>query len=107
MKEISIFELKRLLDKNHPIQLIDVREEWEHREFNIGGLLIPMNTVIHHLDKLDLSKQIIFYCRSGNRSGIVANMLEKNYGLIDLYNLQGGMLEWEHHFKKNYQYINE
>jgi len=107
MKEINVIELKKLLDDNHPIQLIDVREEWEHAKFNIGGLLIPMGTIKHHFDKLDLSKKIVFYCRSGSRSGIVAKMLENKYGLKDIYNLKGGMLDWEMQYKKNYQYINE
>ena len=42
-------------------------------------------------------REVIVYCRSGNRSGQAAMMLEA-MGFIDVKNLQGGMLAWRQQF---------
>ncbi|MFN5932401.1 MAG: rhodanese-like domain-containing protein [Sphingobacteriales bacterium] len=40
---------------------------------------------------------MILYCRSGNRSGMAAMMLE-TMGFTHVKNLVGGMLAWEEKF---------
>ena len=64
------------LDKNQYI-LIDVREDFEHEEFNIGGQNIPQDET----EDLELlaDKKTIFYCASGIRSKAVANRLQKRF----------------------------
>jgi len=42
-------------------------------------------------------KEVIFYCRSGNRSGQAAMMLE-SMGFTNVKNLVGGMLAWQEKF---------
>lgn len=44
--------------------------------------------------KLDLSKPILVYCRSGNRSKSACSVLAR-LGATDLYNLRGGYSAWE------------
>ncbi len=39
-------------------------------------------------------KEVIVYCRSGNRSGMVQGLL-KSKGFTQVRNLQGGMLAWQ------------
>jgi rhodanese-related sulfurtransferase len=39
-------------------------------------------------------KEVILYCRSGNRSGVAAMFLE-TMGFKDTKNLLGGMLAWQ------------
>jgi rhodanese-related sulfurtransferase len=41
---------------------------------------------------------VICYCRSGNRSGIAAMVLEQ-LGFINTKNLEGGMLSWQEKYK--------
>lgn len=94
MKEITVGELNTLRNSGADFQLIDVREQNEFEIAQIGGELIPMNTVPQHVDKFSKDKQVIVHCRSGKRSGDVINWLEANHGFENLYNLAGGILAW-------------
>jgi rhodanese-related sulfurtransferase len=94
MKEISVQELKQLIDSKADFQLIDVREPHEVDICEIGGELIPMHDVPHNLDKISKDKQVVVHCRSGGRSGQIIQFLEKNHGFTNLYNLKGGILAW-------------
>jgi rhodanese-related sulfurtransferase len=42
-------------------------------------------------------KEVICYCRSGNRSGQACMILEQ-LGFSNVNNLAGGMLEWQNRF---------
>jgi rhodanese-related sulfurtransferase len=100
MDIISIEELHHRMNAGEQINLIDVREPYEHEEFNIGGLLHPLGRIMSaDVDAIEGLKdnEVIVYCRSGNRSGQAAMMLEA-MGFRDVKNLQGGMLAWRQQF---------
>ncbi len=94
MKEISVQELKQLIDHKTDFQLIDVREEYEYDEVNINGQLIPMGEVMDNVDKISKDKQVVVHCRSGKRSASVITALESQHGFTNLYNLTGGILAY-------------
>ena len=94
MKEITVLELKQLIDTKSDFQLIDVREGYEYDQANIGGEHIPMAEVPHSIDRIQTNKQVVVHCRSGGRSGNIIQWLEKNHGFENLYNLKGGILAW-------------
>ena len=94
MKEVTVQELKKLLDSKADVQLIDVREPHEYDFCNLEGELIPMADVPHVVDRIARDKQVIIHCRSGKRSGDIIQWLEKNKGFTNLYNLKGGILAW-------------
>jgi rhodanese-related sulfurtransferase len=94
MNSISPKELKGKLYNKEELFLIDVREEYEHNEFNIGGILIPINTVFEQLEKIPKNKPVVLYCAKGIRSAIVIQRLEEKYGYNNLINLTGGMYTW-------------
>jgi rhodanese-related sulfurtransferase len=48
MQTISSAELKKKLDANEAIVLVDVREPDEHALFNIGGTLLPLGNILSH-----------------------------------------------------------
>jgi rhodanese-related sulfurtransferase len=75
MKSITVLALKEKIDNKEDFQLIDVREPDEHREFNIGGKLIPLSDIVQHLDKIDTAKPVILYCRKGIRSQVAIQRL--------------------------------
>lgn len=81
------------MDKGEDFQLIDVREPHEAEICQIGGLLIPMNTVPDHIDEIARDKPVVIHCRSGARSGRIVEYLESQ-GYDNLYNLRGGILAW-------------
>jgi rhodanese-related sulfurtransferase len=100
MTTITADEVKFRLDSGEKLNLVDVREPHENAEFNIGGTLVPLGKVqtmqIDDIDELK-NEEVIVYCRSGNRSGQAALMLE-TFGFSDVKNLAGGMLAWKERF---------
>ncbi len=94
MKEISVQELKAMIDNNEDFQLIDVREMHEVEAANINGEHIPMGEVLHNLSKILKDKKVIVHCRSGARSGSIVQALESNFGYSNTYNLKGGIMAW-------------
>ena len=100
MEDITSEELKQRIENGEALNIIDVREEWEHDEFNIGGKLIPLATVPGHIESLSNLKEeeVIVYCRSGNRSGKAKQVFVSN-GFTKVRNLLGGMLEWQSKYK--------
>ena len=50
LNSISAISLRQKIDTAEDFQLIDVREPYEHEEFNIGGQLIPLNEICQHID---------------------------------------------------------
>ena len=96
MNTISVEGLKARLDAGEKVHLVDVREPDEHENFNIGGILLPLGDImsmqtedIEHLK----DEEVIFYCRSGNRSARACQIAEM-MGFSNTVNLTGGMLDW-------------
>ena len=94
MQIITPKELKQKLADNSGYFLLDVREDWEHEEFNIGGTLIPLAEVINNAEKIPTNTPVIVYCRKGVRSQIAIQRLEQKFGFKNLVNLVGGMKAW-------------
>jgi adenylyltransferase/sulfurtransferase len=94
MKEISVSELKNLVEQKANFQLIDVREEHEFEEANLNGILIPMGEVLDRVEEISRDKQVVVHCRSGKRSATVISALETQHGYTNLYNLKGGILAY-------------
>ncbi len=94
MKQISTKLLKEELKKESELFLLDVREEAEHEEFNIGGKLIPLNEVIGKAAEIPRDKFVVVYCRKGIRSQIAIQRLEEKFGFANLINLKGGLEKW-------------
>lgn len=100
MENITPEELKQRLDSGEQLNIVDVREPHENADFNIGGTLIPLGQIqAMQVDELEdlKDKEVIVYCRSGNRSGQAAMILE-TMGFQNVKNLAGGMLSWEQKF---------
>lgn len=102
MQNITAEELKQRMDAGEALNIVDVREPHENAEFNIGGVLVPLGQIqAMQVDELEdlKEKEVIVYCRSGNRSGQAAMILE-TMGFTDVKNLTGGMLNWQEKFGK-------
>lgn len=96
MTTITADEIKKRLDANENLHLVDVREPDERTEFNIGGTFLPLGNIqTMQIDDIDSLKneEVICYCRSGNRSMQACMMLE-TFGFTNVKNLEGGMLNW-------------
>jgi len=94
--DITIEELKERMDKGENLNLIDVREEYEFDEFNIGATLIPLGELPDRLEEIEAWKdqEILIHCRSGARSGRAKEYLTRE-GYTNVRNVLGGMLAWQ------------
>jgi rhodanese-related sulfurtransferase len=100
MQTITPEELKARIDAGEQLNIVDVREPHENAEFNIGGVLVPLGRIqIMDVEQLEQykDKELIVYCRSGNRSGQACMILD-TMGFKNTKNLTGGMLAWREKF---------
>lgn len=94
-KDITPEEVERLIEEKKDIQLIDVREIEEYEEGHIEGVtLIPLSEFDMRKNEIDRDKEMVFICRSGNRSGRVCEYLS-SLGYSKMYNMVGGMMNWK------------
>jgi adenylyltransferase/sulfurtransferase len=93
MQTITPGQLKKLLEQNSELTLLDVREIWEREEYNIGGIHIPLNEIMDRSNEIPADKDVVVYCRKGIRSMIAIQRLEQK-DFKKLINLSGGMDAW-------------
>ncbi len=94
MKSITPAELHSLKETAKSMLLLDVREEWEHAVYNIGGVNIPLGDLLSRRGELSIEDECIVYCEKGIRSAIAIQRLEA-LGYNNLLNLEGGMSAWK------------
>jgi rhodanese-related sulfurtransferase len=97
-KNITAAALAQLVKEDATIQLIDVREDHEHHEYNIGGLRLPLSSITQNIHLIEKKNPVIVYCRKGIRSQIAIQRLEQKYPFSNLINLEGGMESWKKEF---------
>jgi rhodanese-related sulfurtransferase len=75
--------------------LIDVRErkEWDRARI-AGAELKPLSQANSWYQDLPQDRDIVFYCRSGNRSGQIVQALVQQVGMSNVYNMTGGIIAW-------------
>ncbi|MCZ6520164.1 MAG: rhodanese-like domain-containing protein [Bacteroidetes bacterium] len=93
MEDIYPDQLKQRLENQEKLNMVDVREEWENEENNIGGINIPLGSLPNRLDELEHLKdqELIVFCRTGNRSGNAKKYLETQ-GFSKVRNLMEGIV---------------
>jgi adenylyltransferase/sulfurtransferase len=94
MQTITTAELRTLLAGDFQGLLIDVREPHEHAMARIeGARLIPLGTLMEHIDSLPADRDIIVHCKMGMRSARACEMLMAR-GFTRVANVTGGMDAW-------------
>lgn len=95
MEDITVSELKERLDKGEKFHFLDVREEWEFEEDNLGAENIPLGELPHRISELEKFKdeEIVVHCRSGARSGNAKKFMESK-GFSQVRNVLGGILAY-------------
>jgi adenylyltransferase/sulfurtransferase len=94
MNQLTPPELKQWIATGKDFLLIDIRDDWERENYNIGGLHIPMGELFSRHAELPAGKEVVLYCEKGIRSVIAIQRLEAT-GFNNLYNLAGGMKAWK------------
>ncbi|MEN9716860.1 MAG: hypothetical protein RLZZ483_835 [Actinomycetota bacterium] len=77
--------------------ILDVRTP---EEFNAGHIPNAININVadsnfsSEVSKLDKNATFAVYCRSANRSAVATNEMAE-LGFTDMYDMQGGIIDWE------------
>jgi rhodanese-related sulfurtransferase len=97
MNEITPTELKDRLTSGDRLILVDVREPYEHEDFNLGGLNIPITELPFRIEEIRSpgDVEIVLYCQSGNRSILAQKLLATQFNIVNTLNLKGGMRAWK------------
>ncbi|MDD5211641.1 MAG: rhodanese-like domain-containing protein [Sulfuricurvum sp.] len=96
--EMAPKELKKMIDGQKNVIVMDVREENQRAE---GEIYAPSTIAITRgnlefevLNKIkDKNAVIVTYCRSGGRGALAAQTLKK-LGYVNATNLKGGLKGW-------------
>ena len=96
VREISANEVARRLERREAFFVIDVREESEFAAGHVKrasyiGRGILERDIERHIP--DLDADIVVYCRSGFRSLLAADSLQR-MGYRNVKSLSGGFREW-------------
>ncbi len=89
-------ELAELLKSEDELLLVDVRSpyEYEHDGHIPGSRLLPLPALLQRVEELPRNQQIVFVCRSGNRSMVACEQLAR-LGYGNVKNFNGGMIAWQ------------
>lgn len=96
IKVISPEEMQTLLEFED-MQIVDVRTP---EEYITGFIDTAQNidfkspTFDEDIKKLDKTKPVILYCKSGGRSAKCSEKL-KDAGFVKIYDLEGGITQWK------------
>ena len=98
MQQITAEELAQILKEDPSLQLLDVREPFEHEEYNIGGTNIPLSNIPFQIEEIKAMSEhgdIVLYCRTGGRSAMAQKLLGMQFGVENTFNLLGGVVAWQ------------
>jgi len=96
-QDLNAKQFYEMMQKEKDVIILDVRTPQEYQEGHISNAInIPVQILGQQLDKLKnfKDKKILVYCRSGNRSAIASQILDRA-GFKNVYNLKGGLFEWK------------
>ncbi|RAJ99798.1 rhodanese-related sulfurtransferase [Larkinella arboricola] len=91
--DITTEEMESLVMQPETV-IVDVRDEWEFEEFNIGGLNIPLAEIRDKRHYLLPYDNVIVVCTNGIRSRVAAKDFCRHPELEakNMYHLKGGIL---------------
>ena len=91
---ITVTELKRRLDVDDRLLLVDVRETYERDIAQVpGAKLIPLGELPARMSELDSAQEIALLCKNGQRSAQALRTLQEA-GFSKLFNVAGGIDAW-------------
>jgi len=94
--EITIDDVKKLIDSEADFLFLDCRQESEYETASIeGATLLPMGEIAQRVEELEEHKQrqIVIHCHHGGRSLRVAQWLRQQ-GFEHAQSMMGGIDGW-------------
>ncbi len=95
IREISIDDVKRLIDQKAAVKLVDVRESDEYAAGRLpGALSVPRGFLEQRIeDKAGRDDEVVVYCAGGTRSAFAAKTL-RELGYTKVASMAGGYNRW-------------
>ena len=96
VKECTVDDVKKRLDRGEKLTLIDTREESEFAAGHVPGALHLSKGVIERdieAKVTDKAAPLVLYCGGGFRSALAADNLQK-MGYTNVISMDGGMRGW-------------
>ena len=93
MGELSVTELKTMLDDEEAFQLIDVRTPSEFDQARIAGATLLDEAVYQQILELPRDPRLVFLCHHGPRGENAARQFISE-GFSDVHNVVGGIDAW-------------
>lgn len=91
---VPVDEAKTMVDSGE-YYILDVRTQEEYDAGHIAGsVLIPHTELSDRLDEVPTEMPVLVYCKSGKRGDAASQILVDN-GYSEVYNMQGGIIDWE------------
>ncbi|MEX1142537.1 MAG: rhodanese-like domain-containing protein [Thermoleophilaceae bacterium] len=91
-EDVAPEDVKRLVDAGE-VDLVDVREPYEHEAGRIEGARhVEIPELAAAAQEMDRGRPVVFYCRSGGRSALATQAFRASG--YKAYNLTGGLLAW-------------
>lgn len=91
-EEVSPERVAELHERGE-IELIDVREPYEHEAGRIAGARhVELIQLSGEAGSIDRSRPVVFYCRVGGRSAMATQAFRASG--FDAHNMTGGLLAW-------------
>ena len=91
-EELSPRQVADLL-RDADVQLVDVREPYEHEAGRIADdVHIELDRLPEQAGSLDRARPIVFYCRTGSRSSMATQAFAASG--YSAHNLAGGLEAW-------------
>jgi phage shock protein E len=92
-KNIGANTLNKKIKAGEDFFLLDVRTPQENTAQAIeGSYLVPLQELGYRIEELPKNKEIVVYCRTGNRSAYACAYLAK--AGYNVKNLEGGIVTW-------------
>jgi hydroxyacylglutathione hydrolase/adenylyltransferase/sulfurtransferase len=91
--EISAEQVAQWLEQDSEVQLIDVRESYEHEAGHIAQARhIELERLASQADSIDREHRVVFQCRIGARSAMAAQAFRA--AGFEAYSMEGGLTAW-------------
>ena len=97
VRETTVDEVKKRLDRGDKFALIDVREESEFARGRLPGAIHLGKGIIERDVETkfpDTATELVLYCGGGYRSALAADNLQK-MGYTNVLSMDGGFREWK------------
>lgn len=96
VRELTVDDVKKKLDKGEKFVLVDVREESEFAKDHLPGAIhLGKGIIERDIEERvpDTGAEVVLYCGGGFRSALAAENLQR-MGYTNVISMDGGIRDW-------------